>query len=246
MILSRMKDFPTAMDVLDKAIAEQPSVAEFYLYKALIYEEQKQYELRRWMSSRRLWNSLRDNTEMLFRHAIILDKMDNKTDALAVSRKILGLDPDNVNALNYIGYSYADSGIRLGEAKQLIEKALKLKPNDGYITDSLAWVYFKMHQYHKALELMLKAVEPGAQRSGDAGAPGGCATRVWETAIKPGRPIRRHSNSTTNSPKRSMKKSGIWTDPPVAVHKMHTTMKTPFVSTLPVACSDCLVFYWAH
>jgi Flp pilus assembly protein TadD len=41
----------------------------------------------------------------------------------------------------------------------MIEKALKLKPNDGYIMDSLGWVYFKMGQNTKALEILLKAVQ---------------------------------------------------------------------------------------
>jgi Flp pilus assembly protein TadD len=84
--------------------------------------------------------------------------MEQKQEALAVMRKILGEDPENVNALNYIGYTYAEMGVQLPEAKQLVEKALKLKPNDGYIVDSLAWVYFKMGQQQKALELMHKAL----------------------------------------------------------------------------------------
>jgi tetratricopeptide (TPR) repeat protein len=49
-------------------------------------------------------------------------------------------------------------GINLDEAEQLIRKALDQKPNDGYITDSLAWVYFKRGQYEKALPLLEKAV----------------------------------------------------------------------------------------
>jgi len=133
-------------------------LAEFHFYKGLLYEEQKQYDQALNVIKQALELD-RGNPEMLFRQGIILDKMDKKAEALAIMRQILAMEPNNVNALNYIGYSYAENGILLHEAKQLIEKALKLKPNDGYITDSLAWVYFKMHQYHKALDLILKAIE---------------------------------------------------------------------------------------
>jgi tetratricopeptide (TPR) repeat protein len=72
-------------------------------------------------------------------------------------RQVLKIDPDNVDALNYIGYTYAEQGVRLDEALFLIQKALKLKPNSGYIIDSLGWVYFQKGQYEKAVATLLKA-----------------------------------------------------------------------------------------
>jgi tetratricopeptide (TPR) repeat protein len=69
------------------------------------------------------------------------------------------LEPDNANALNYLGYTFADMGVNLDEAEQLIRKALEHKPGDGYITDSLAWVYYKRGAYEKALQLLEKAIE---------------------------------------------------------------------------------------
>jgi tetratricopeptide (TPR) repeat protein len=68
-------------------------------------------------------------------------------------------EPDNANALNYLGYTFAEMGINLDEAEQLIRKALEYKPGDGYITDSLAWVYYKRGLYEKALQLLKKAVK---------------------------------------------------------------------------------------
>jgi Flp pilus assembly protein TadD len=67
------------------------------------------------------------------------------------------LDPDNSNALNYLGYTYADLGRELEEAERLIRQALKFKPNDGYITDSLGWVYYQRGEYEKALSILKKA-----------------------------------------------------------------------------------------
>jgi len=50
-------------------------------------------------------------------------------------------------------------GINLDEAERLIKEALKHKPGDGYITDSLGWVFFKKGLYVEALNLLKKAVE---------------------------------------------------------------------------------------
>ena len=71
---------------------------------------------------------------------------------------MIRLEPKNVNALNYLGYTYAEMGKNLDEAERLIKKALKEKPNDGYITDSLGWVYFKKGLYDQAVKYLEKAV----------------------------------------------------------------------------------------
>jgi tetratricopeptide (TPR) repeat protein len=71
--------------------------------------------------------------------------------------QILKINPDHALALNYVGYTYADKGIRLQEALDLLTKANQIKPEDGYIIDSLAWAYFKSGNKTKALELLQKA-----------------------------------------------------------------------------------------
>ncbi len=72
-------------------------------------------------------------------------------------RDVLRINPKNAGALNYIGYTYADQGENLDEALSLIEQALLLRPTDGYITDSLGWVYFKRGEREKAIKYLMKA-----------------------------------------------------------------------------------------
>src|SRR4030065_1945303 len=72
---------------------------------------------------------------------------------------VLRLDPGNAEALNFIGYSYADRGINLEEAEKMIIQALKLKPENGYIIDSLGWVHFKQNKLDSALTHLKKAME---------------------------------------------------------------------------------------
>ncbi|MEZ4280151.1 MAG: tetratricopeptide repeat protein [Myxococcota bacterium] len=69
-------------------------------------------------------------------------------ESLRHMQKVLELDPKNAAALNYIGYSWAERGENLDEAETMIRRALALSPDDGYITDSLGWVYYKMAEMH--------------------------------------------------------------------------------------------------
>jgi tetratricopeptide (TPR) repeat protein len=71
--------------------------------------------------------------------------------------RIIEINPDHADALNYIGYTYAEQGIRLDEAMSLIEKALRIKPDSGYIIDSLGWVYFQKGMYDEALKYLEQA-----------------------------------------------------------------------------------------
>jgi tetratricopeptide (TPR) repeat protein len=57
-------------------------------------------------------------------------------------QKALEKNPDNASALNYIGYTWAEQGTNLDEAERMIKRAIELRPDDGYIVDSLGWVYY--------------------------------------------------------------------------------------------------------
>jgi tetratricopeptide (TPR) repeat protein len=72
-------------------------------------------------------------------------------------KKVLKLDPKHADALNYIGYLYAEKGNKLEEALGLLKKAMEIRPNDGFIIDSLGWVYFQQKNYRKAQELIERA-----------------------------------------------------------------------------------------
>lgn len=71
----------------------------------------------------------------------------------------LKIKPDNPFIMNYLGYSWADRGINLDESLKLIKSAVLQKPSDGYITDSLGWVFVRMKRYEEAAPYLEKAVE---------------------------------------------------------------------------------------
>jgi tetratricopeptide (TPR) repeat protein len=99
------------------------------------------------------------NIELLFRLGVLLDKAGDKDACIREMRKIIEIDPDHAEALNYIGYTYAEKGIRLDEAMELIQRAIELKPDSGFILDSLGWVYFGKGEYEQAVHYLEKALE---------------------------------------------------------------------------------------
>lgn len=73
--------------------------------------------------------------------------------------KCLELSPGLAEALNYLGYMWADRGVKLEKARELIEKAVKLEPKNAAYLDSLGWVLYKLNQPKEALPKLLKAIE---------------------------------------------------------------------------------------
>ena len=74
-------------------------------------------------------------------------------------KRALAMAPDQPLILNYLGYSWVDQGEHLKDGMRLIEKAVQLKPDDGYIVDSLGWAHFKRGDFKEAVRYLERAVE---------------------------------------------------------------------------------------
>jgi len=82
------------------------------------------------------------DAEATYQLALIYDAAQRREEAVEWMSAALAFDPNNAQALNYIGYTLAERGEDLERAEAMILRALELEPNDGYITDSLGWVYY--------------------------------------------------------------------------------------------------------
>jgi tetratricopeptide (TPR) repeat protein len=72
-------------------------------------------------------------------------------------RKALRFQPEQASVLNYLGYSLIEKRINLTEAFEMVEKAVSLRPNDGYIVDSLGWGHYQLGRYEEAANLLERA-----------------------------------------------------------------------------------------
>lgn len=94
---------------------------------------------------------------------IVRERLGRWAEAEADLLHVVDQQPENAEALNYLGYSWLDRGMHQERATQLIIKAARLKPQSGAIRDSLGWAYFLNGDVKGALhELEIAAeLEPG-------------------------------------------------------------------------------------
>lgn len=147
-----------AIAYIKTAIENIPDNPEFMLYLGSFYEEIEAYDDAE-TALRRGLDIDPGHIRIQFRLGVVYDKWGKKSESIAAMKKVIALDPENANALNYLGYTYADMGTNLDEAESLIREALKYKPDDGYITDSLGWVLYKKGLFQEAVIYLEKAVK---------------------------------------------------------------------------------------
>ena len=100
-----------------------------------------------------------DNPQLLYARALTAEKMGRVDEAVADLELIVNNEPNNAEALNALGYTLVDLTHRIAEGQQYIEKALKLKPDDPAILDSMGWAYYRLGQHKKALQYLQRAFD---------------------------------------------------------------------------------------
>jgi tetratricopeptide (TPR) repeat protein len=100
-----------------------------------------------------------NDPDLLYEQAMMTEKLDRIDDMERLLRRVIALRPDYYHAHNALGYSLADRGLRLPEAKALIERALELAPGEPFITDSLGWVEYRMGDRVAAIKHLTQAYQ---------------------------------------------------------------------------------------
>ncbi len=156
-LLYRKDDKVGAKELCAKAMDIFPKQPEFHLIMAEMHEYDGEYQqaLDLLLKATATWP---DNTGILYRLGMVYDRMEHRDQAMLVMDKIISKDPEHADALNYLGYSLAEQGRDLERAELLIDNALKVKPDNGYFVDSLAWVYFKQGRNRLAWQEIQRAV----------------------------------------------------------------------------------------
>lgn len=97
--------------------------------------------------------------QLWFARGVTRERLGTWPEAEADFRKALELSPQEPRVLNYLGYSLVEKRSKLDEALSMIEMAVRARPSDGYIVDSLAWVNFRLGHYEEAVAPMERAAE---------------------------------------------------------------------------------------
>ena len=100
-----------------------------------------------------------DSFELRYDHAMAAERIDRIDVAERDLRAVIEMKPDYAHAYNALGYTLADKTDRLEEARALVEKAIKLAPDDPFIMDSLGWVYYRQGNMGEALRYLHRAYD---------------------------------------------------------------------------------------
>jgi tetratricopeptide (TPR) repeat protein len=133
-----------------------------------------------------------EQPELLYDYALTAEKLE-KYDVLEANlKKLIEVRPEHAHAYNALGYSFAERNVRLKEARQLIEKAVELAPEDYFILDSLGWVQYREGNLKGAADTLRRAY--GGRPDAEIGAHLGEvlwamgdkseANRVWNESLK--------------------------------------------------------------
>jgi tetratricopeptide (TPR) repeat protein len=163
-----------------------------YVYLSSLYEENKKL-----LSAEEILREgllvAPQSTDLHYSLGVLYEKTNRFQESIQEMEFVLKTDPDNAEALNFIGYSFADRGINLEEAEKMIKKALDLKPGNSYMTDSLGWVYFRQNRMDMAIKYLKEASDALpvdatiAEHLGDAYSKAGMtreAIEIYTKALK--------------------------------------------------------------
>jgi tetratricopeptide (TPR) repeat protein len=187
-----MEKTDEAIDMYKEILDFDKTKPEIFVYLSIALMKKKDYtEAEKWLNE--ALEQFADNSDVHFNRAVLFDKMGNFGAMVQSLRKAIELDPDNADALNYLGYSFADRNMNLDESLSLINRALEIRPGNGFIIDSLGWVYFRKGEYKEAIERLIRAVDITQddpvilEHLGDAYNAAGQpdkAIELWEKAIQ--------------------------------------------------------------
>ena len=168
-LLHDQQRYEDAMQLILQGQSQFPTERDFRLMEINLYLLQDRYKeaLTAATAAQQIWPS---DDEIAYVYGSVLDSLGRKREALAVMESIVARNPEDYQALNYVGYSLAEQGKDLDRAVLLLEAALKQAPDHAYILDSLAWAHFRRGENAEAWELVRRATS----------LPDGGDPTIWE------------------------------------------------------------------
>lgn len=149
-------DVDQAVLTIEAAIEESADHEQFYALYASLLDDQGAHKKSMNMLKGAV-EKFPKNAQLRFYLGTVFDKLGDKNSTMESMRKVIELDNDHVQALNYLAYTLAEEGNSLSEAEELAKRAVSLKGEDGYIVDTLGWVYFKQGKFEQAVKILEQA-----------------------------------------------------------------------------------------
>lgn len=160
--LNRLDQAEAAMDILRRMSDERPKRIDALVGLADMLRFDKRWEeavVEYNRAIERLDELTEENWTLLYSRGIALERSKKWARAESDFLRALEFSPDQPLVLNYLGYSWIERGTNFDEARDMIEKAVDLRPRDGYIVDSLGWVLYQIGEFDEAVGQLERAVQ---------------------------------------------------------------------------------------
>lgn len=156
-LVSEVEGFDKAQKLAQALIDKNPKDIDYYVSFSQICLEAKRYTEAEEALKKAL--EISGGNEMIqFQLGAVYERAKSYEQAEEQFLQIIKKNPRNAGALNYLGYMWADRGVRLDEALEHIKQAVELDPNNGAYLDSLGWVYFKLDRLPEAEQYLGEAL----------------------------------------------------------------------------------------
>jgi tetratricopeptide (TPR) repeat protein len=151
-----------AFDLLEELAASAPEGIYALVRLGDLLRHDENYEEAEKAYSRaiaRIDGLRREHWALFYARGITYERTERWRQAEADFIKALELEPEQPFVLNYLGFSWAEMGLNLDRAKDMLNRAAELRPNDGFIIDSLGWLHYRLGEYQNAVVHLKRAVQ---------------------------------------------------------------------------------------
>jgi tetratricopeptide (TPR) repeat protein len=152
------KNVDAAKTYMNDIIKKSPRVANFYLYSASLQDESKDVP-QAITTLEKAVAYFPEDEKVRYYLGSLYDRQGLVDKGLAQMEAILNVNSENVDAMNYIAYTWTVKGVRLDDAEKLLKHAMALRPNNGYIQDSWGWYLFTRGRVGEAVVQLEKAAQ---------------------------------------------------------------------------------------
>jgi len=152
------KNYSLAQEILNEFLANSAAevgVQAYFLLSQLQEEQKKNEQALKTLID--VGERFANSAEYHYYLGSLQDRLNLKSEMLVSMQKVVELEPEHAQALNYLAYTWAESGENLEQAEEYARRAVFGEKDDAYILDTLGWVLYKQERYSEAVIVLERA-----------------------------------------------------------------------------------------
>lgn len=157
-LLKNLGKLDEAVKVLAEAYENKKDYPQIYAMYSSLLDEKKEYKRALEVLDIGI-KKFPDNAQLHFYYGTILDRVEDKSKVINVMKKVIELDPNHSQGLNFLAFTWAELNQNIDEAEKLSRRAVELDPQDGYILDTLGWILYRKGSKQESLKYLEAAMK---------------------------------------------------------------------------------------